>query len=90
MVCEFVQSDENDQIIDFAKVSLLDDVITYIPQIITKSKNVSDSMHDVLMTTSDTTANKSSAVSMKKFDQSKEKHTKKLLEFISVAISQRY
>lgn len=52
MILDFCTSELDETLVDFDKVSILDDVITYFPGIISKSKNVSDGMHDILLTTS--------------------------------------
>ena len=42
LIINFSTSEDEESSIDLEKVSLLDDIITYLPQIITKSKNLSD------------------------------------------------
>ena len=87
----FSTSEDDETTADLEKVSLLDDILTYLPQIITKSKNVSDGMHSILLTSS-TTDTKSQPGNTKKSEseRSKTKRVEKLVELISAAVKSRH
>ena len=87
---EFCTLKTDESQVDFEKVSLLDDIITFLPQIISKSKNVSDGMHDILMTSKTSDFKKLSKNSIKNLGKHNSKRREQLVELISVAIKSKH
>lgn len=50
LIFDFCRQDEDPQFVDYQKVIFLNEMVLYLPQIITKDKNVSEGMHAVMST----------------------------------------